>query len=518
MVDEPGRSSPYVFSPRVALLSPTAQGVVWFLCIGLLIQNIPGAERFRFWSRPAPEMEGLELPPEVLEAPVAPHVVQEDTVPTPRSKLEPDPPRRNAVPTMRLTHDVGDGLFSPIALEEPEGALVSFYQALTETAHRTPGAITRITYYGDSIVASDYVSGTLRRALQSEFGDAGHGFILMADAWPSYSHNDVSHEFTKGYEMTRVVGPYMKDGLYGLGGVSFSAPSGVRSWFGTAKNGEYGRRVSRFQLLYLEQPGGGELVINVDGQPHSRVTTEAATVQSRTFEVSVTDGPHQFEVLTAKGQTRTFGAVLERQVPGVVLDAIGIQGARLRSLDKLDADHWASQLQTRGPNLLIFHFGANESSDGFAYSMTEYHASMVAVLSRAKSALPKASCLVVGAMDSGKKYDQAIVTHPIIPHLVNEQRSVAHEMGCAFWNTFEAMGGRGSMAVWAKRGLGQADLIHPSGWGAQVLGTWLYGALTRGYHEYLRTIDPTLAKLPPLPTTIVVPPPNNEVPPLRQKD
>jgi hypothetical protein len=517
VVDDSGRSSPYVFSPRVALLAPTTQGVVWFLCIGLLIQNIPGAERFRFWSRPPPV-------PEDATAPQAPNsnatVSPKDVIRAPvlAPELQPSEPRNKPVPALRVTNEPTDGLVSPVPIDDPGQALISFYTALAETARRTPFAITRVTYYGDSIVASDYVSGTLRRALQSEFGDAGHGFILMADAWPSYSHNDVNLEFTNGYEMTRVVGPYMKDGLYGIGGVSFNAPSGVRSWFATAKNGEYGRRVSRFQLLYLEQPNGGELVINVDGKHNTTIRTNAPAIHSRVFDLKVPDGPHQFEVIASSGQTRTFGVVMEREVPGVVLDSLGIQGARLRSLDKLDDAHWAEQLRLRNPNLLVFHFGANESSDGFAYSMAEYHASMVAVLTQAKNAVPKASCLVMGAMDSGKKYDQAILTHPIIPHIVNEQRAVARELGCAFWNTFEAMGGHGSMAVWAKRGLAQADLIHPSGWGAQVLGTWLYAALTRGYHEYLRTLDPSLPAAPPLPTAISVPPPTNEIPPLRQRD
>ena len=35
------------------------------------------------------------------------------------------------------------------------------------------------------------MTATLRRRLQKRFGDAGHGFMLMANAWPGYFHNDV---------------------------------------------------------------------------------------------------------------------------------------------------------------------------------------------------------------------------------------------------------------------------------------------------------------------------------------
>jgi hypothetical protein len=54
-------------------------------------------------------------------------------------------------------------------------------------------------------------------------------------------------------------------------------------------------------------------------------------------------------------------------------------------------------------------------------------------------------------------------------------------VGCAFFDTYRAMGGQGSMARWVKRGLGQADLTHPSGVGAEMIGTWIYRALLQGY-------------------------------------
>src|SRR5690606_8073623 len=104
--------------------------------------------------------------------------------------------------------------------------------------------------------------------------------------------------------------------------------------------------------------------------------------------ISVPDGEHELEVVTQGGTTRMFGAVLERDVPGVVLDALGVQGARIRFLDKQDDEHWAEQLRWRAPNLLIYQFGANESGDGFAYPMSEYFSTMVAVLEQGKKALP----------------------------------------------------------------------------------------------------------------------------------
>src|SRR5690606_1862512 len=248
------------------------------------------------------------------------------------------------------------------------------------TQAKQPGAITRIAHFGDSIVVSDYVSGTLRRKFQDAFGDAGHGYVLVANAWPAYFHNDVYRFASRGWKVSRIVGPVNRDGYYGLGGVSFQAPPGARARVGTAKEGEHSRAVSKFIVVYMQDVAAGGFRINMDGEFHSEVDARSDKKQVGYAVVEVPDGEHELEIVTQGGTTRMFGVVLERKVPGVVLDALGVQGARIRFHDKQDDEHWAEQLRWRQPNLLVYQFGANESGDGFAYPMDEYYKTMVAVL------------------------------------------------------------------------------------------------------------------------------------------
>jgi lysophospholipase L1-like esterase len=373
----------------------------------------------------------------------------------------------------------------PVELVDPSGAMRAFYRALASSARKEPQAITRILYHGDSLVASDYVTSTLRRKFQQQFGDAGHGFVLMANAWSSYSHSDVFRFSTRGWSVSRIVGPYLKDGFYGLGGVSFKGPPGIRAQFGTAREGDYGRNVSVFEVAYLKQPSGGAMRVNIDGEFRELIATDAPEKSSGFYRVEVPDGEHVLELVTERNMVRAFGVVLERKGPGVVLDAIGVQGARIRFLDKQDDEHWAAQLKWRKPDLLVFQFGANESGDGFAYSMPDYHQTMREVILQAQRALPNAGCLILSAMDRARVTEWGMITVPIIPHIVEQQRKTALDVGCAFWNTYEAMGGNGSMARWVRRGLGQADLTHPNSVGADILGNWIYQALIKDYQSYL---------------------------------
>jgi lysophospholipase L1-like esterase len=483
-------------SPRTALASRPVLALVTLLALAAIAEAIPALERLRVFREPAakgspapPPAAGVSAEPALGEARIETESRSRPDLAQPEHAELPVPARgpiagsaQNAAREVKL-----DFTRPPLPIADPSGkALDGFYAALERTRQKQPGAVTRVVHFGDSIVTSDYVSGTLRRKLQDQFGDAGHGFSLIANAWPAYFHNDVYRFASSGWLVSRIVGPLSPDGLYGLGGVSFRAPPGARARFGTARSGRYGRAVSRFVVVFLKQPGGGQLALNVDSEPHSMIDTEASEVSVARHEVTVTDGEHELEIVTKKGMTRAFGVIMERVGPGVVLDAIGIQGARIRFLDKQDDRHWADELVARKPDLLIYQFGANESGDNFAYPMAEYRKTMLDVLRQGRTAVPDAGCLVIAAMDRAEKRGTALTSMPVIPALVKEQKAAATEIGCALFDTYTAMGGAGSMPTWVRRGLGQADLTHPSGVGSEVLATWIYRALMQGYDEYLK--------------------------------
>lgn len=451
---------------------------------------VPKLARFRLLT-PLPEGAGLVMvaPPSAASAaPTAP-VGETALVIETTEQTELRQPENVALPPAAAELIAPSGVAEkkpPKSIEDPSGrALEPFFKALSAVELKQPKSIARITYYGDSIVASDFVTATLRRKLQRRFGDAGHGFMLMANAWPGYFHNDVSRFASPGWNVSRVVGPFSRDGLYGLGGVSFRTEGpGVFSRFGTAKGGSFGTAVSKFVVDYLEQPQGGKMRILVDGEVRETIDTSGDAIKSvfKTFEVP--DGAHELEVRPLGANVRAFGVWMERDEPGVVLDAIGIQGCRIRFLDQLDDAHWAEQLKARDPSLTVFEYGMNESEDGELFPLDQYASTMKAVLAQVRAALPNGSCLLVGPLDRADKKGDGFKSRPVVPKLAAIQRQVAGEVGCAYWDTLGAMGGFGSMGFWFQRGLGGADLAHPSSAGAEVLGDWIYLALMESYEAW----------------------------------
>lgn len=469
------------------LKSSALLALLTLVALVALPYRVPGLARFRLLT-PLPEGAGLvAVSP---QAAPAPSVGEAALVVETTEQAELRQPEEIALPPAAVEALASSGPSekskAPRSIEDPGGhAMDAFYAHLAAVERKEAKSIARVTYFGDSIVASDFVTATLRRKLQRRFGDAGHGFMLMANAWPGYFHNDVVRFAAPGWQVSRVVGPFAKDGFYGLGGVSFNAQGkGAFSRFSTTKTGTFGRAVSRFSLSYLEHEQGGTMTISIDRIERETINTiaNAPATKVRTYEVP--DGEHELEVRAEGPGVRTFGVVMERDVPGAVLDAIGIQGCRIRFLDKSDDAHFAEQLRTRDPSLTVFQYGMNESEDGELYPLDQYEATMKAVLVQVRAALPASSCLLVGPMDRADKKGSGYSSRPVVPKLAAIQRKVAGEVGCGYWDTFGAMGGLGSMGIWVQRGLGGADLAHPSSAGAEVLGGWIYLALMEGYEAY----------------------------------
>mgnify|MGYP001562143657 CR=1 FL=1 len=366
-----------------------------------------------------------------------------------------------------------------------EGAMDRFYAALRRTAQGEKDAVTRITHYGDSIIIEDLWTATVRRRLQERFGDAGPGFLYLARPWEWYDHLDVTLKYTDAWHFYRVTNGHVHDGFYGYGGVSFVAGGpGAKATYATVAEGPVGRAVSRCEVYFLGQPGGGDVQVSVDGTVADTFSTEAPSVGSGFHLVRMPDGPHTIVVQSAGGgPVRLFGVTLERDGPGVVYDGIGLLGASARALLEPEEAHWKEQFAHRRPDLVVLTFGTNESDHQL--SMSGYREQLERVVRRIRAVAPFASCLLAGPPDRGDPNTRE--TRSIIPKLIDVQREIALAEGCAFWDTFSAMGGKNTMWRWYRSGPRRAfgDLTHLAPAGGEILGDLLNAALLQGFIDYL---------------------------------
>ena len=187
------------------------------------------------------------------------------------------------------------------------------------------------------------------------------------------------------------------------------------------------------------------------------------------------------------GRVRLYGVEFSKSRPGVLYSSLGVNGANITLLSHaFNGAHWTAQLHHYRPDLVVLAYGTNES--GFPkFVDSTWGAEMKSAVKRVQAALPDASILLMSPMDRGERNDRGeIETIAAMPRLVKIEAQVAEETGVAFFNTFQAMGGEGTMARWyaAEPRLVGSDYIHPMPAGAKIVGELLYGALRDGYNEY----------------------------------
>ena len=165
--------------------------------------------------------------------------------------------------------------------------------------------------------------------------------------------------------------------------------------------------------------------------------------------------------------------------------------ALTRRMSNFEEKHLHSQVQHRDPDLLVLMFGGNDmSTQG---TMAKYRDELTAVLRLFRGAKDPLPCLIMAPLDHGEREGNRIVTRPIVPKIVNAQREVAKAEGCAFFDTYMAMGGEGSMGRWVRSSpaLGAGDLSHVTHHGHKVIGGLLYRSLVAGYVDYRKRVAGT---------------------------
>jgi lysophospholipase L1-like esterase len=371
----------------------------------------------------------------------------------------------------------------PIPLEDRSGiALERFYEALREADAKRGQA--RILIYGASHTAADVYPDVLRQRLQARFGDGGTGFVMPAKPQKYYSIPGIRFESSVGWSGFHVKTSTVDVDHYGLAG-QYLEPSSkrARSVFSTRPHGDSIGYASELELFYWKQPGGGRFKVTIDGKTTEVSSAGKSGAAYRRW--SLPDDHHRVELSARSSDNpiRIFGMSLERDNPGVVIDTLGIPGARASTQLMWDEALQREHMQRRKPNLVILAYGTNESGDD-DHPIDDYAARLRKVMTRIRLAVPDASCVLIGPSDRPIRTEDGVyLDRPRTAAVVATQREVAFEFGCGFFDVVKLMGGPMSMLDWCdgEPPYGASDHVHFTARGYQVMGNVLHDALLERY-------------------------------------
>jgi lysophospholipase L1-like esterase len=356
-----------------------------------------------------------------------------------------------------------------------------FYAALRDLDRHARADHVRVEWLGDSHGASDLWSGALRSALQKRFGNGGPGYIHVGHK--GYRHDNVKMDIA-GKWRPRPKGPSTViptgDGVFGLAGfLMIGQEQGPRAILTvTAQDPPLPPALS-WDFCYKTGTSKDEITIKLTGEKPTNINAGAEPKGAIHHALLHSSGADPTLTVTPKaGFPEMCGVIAEadpKVQPGVVLDEMGINGARLGTPLAWNEASWVSELARRSPSLVILEYGTNESGD-FTVQPALYVTHLKKVMDRVHAASASCDCLVLAPTDRGDTLERT-------PLVRDALKAAAKEVGCRFWDTYEVMGGKASILAWRAETPPRAgpDGIHLNAKGYRELGEKLAAEILGGY-------------------------------------
>ncbi len=330
----------------------------------------------------------------------------------------------------------------------------------------------RIGYYGDSIIEGDYITGDLRNLLQKEFGGKGAGFLPVT-AQDTRFKLTMDHKFSDNWT-TETLPDYEKGKqLYGIGGKVYIPSAGSTVSYSFYDSHKLNQGFTKITIFYTEaQASQVEVKLNKSKTIKADLSPGKGI---RKTEIDAGSNCKDVEIKFPKaGQARIFGIYAENQ-EGVSVDGFPIRSGTGISLSNFTVENLKQWNEVLPYDLFILQFGVNFLTTG-KMSLSDYEKAMGNAIENIKSAFPDASVIVVSVGDKSKRSGGNFATDPMVPRLIETQKKLASAKNVAFWNLFEAMGGKNSMVKWSKADppLSHSDYTHFTNKGGEKIAKMFF--------------------------------------------
>ncbi len=169
---------------------------------------------------------------------------------------------------------------------------------------------------------------------------------------------------------------------------------------------------------------------------------------------------------------------------GVQVDNFAIRGHSGDGLLKIDRKFLEQQYDKLNVKLIILQYGMNVmptvKKEKDLERVRKYY---IELFSGMRKRVNGASILVIGPGDMGVIRRGSNVSHPYIGKVVEIIKQAAIENGCAFWNTYELMGGENSIMTWAQKGFAARD-GHFINRGQKIIAGEMFKGLMDSYKNF----------------------------------
>ncbi len=350
--------------------------------------------------------------------------------------------------------------------------LNKFFNALKKSKNKQ----VRIAHYGDSTLEGDLISSDLRGFFQKKFGGKGVGIVPITSKDVNFRRTtDLS--FSDDWNTATFSHNRGKLPL-GINAHAFVNASG--SWVKMKTNNRY-KTMKSFdvaKLYYSDAKSGAKVSYSLNGGKKVTKSLSKGKVLN-VLEVKKENAKSIKFTFPNEKSAIYYGVSLESE-KGVYIDNYALRGNSGVGLKKIKKEYFKSFNKKLDYKLVILEFGLNILS-GNKTNFSRYERNMIKIINAMKKAMPNASFLLVGVHDKCIKKGSRFITDPAVPRLIKAQKKIAEKTNIAFWNLFDAMGGKNSMVQWVNSNKAFKDYIHFNDVGAKEEAKMIFKELMKKY-------------------------------------
>jgi lysophospholipase L1-like esterase len=382
-----------------------------------------------------------------------------------------------------IANDYGLVNYSKTVITNPEYLKV-FFDKLYKLKKEKKQTI-NILHLGDSHVQGGYNTQQIRQNFQLEFGNAGRGFVMPARVAGTNEPYSYKTESETKWESKRMVFPDQPLPI-GLGGISIRTEdenASIKFSIYDYPNLKYG--FNRVTTFFLKEPRSFNLTIrDTLNQSLAFAGTFSTSNVIHTATVALPGLYNKVYVNTLKSiatQNRftLFGLNLENGNPGILYHSMGVNGAKYKHY--LSTDFYLEQTTALKPDLIVLALGTNEALD-HPYSDPKLMEQVSTVIARLKQHNPGAVFLLSIHPDSYKKKSKH---NPGVATIREKLIEAATNNKIAYFDLYEAGGGKNSADKWKEATLLRDDGVHFTRAGYELQGNMFYMALIKAYNQYV---------------------------------
>ena len=346
--------------------------------------------------------------------------------------------------------------------------LTRFRADLVKLANHQATAPLRVLWLGDSHTAGISWPASLEASLLQTVASGGPGYIPLGLAYGRYHGAKVSAE--ESFDIAPH--PPAKraeedDRIFGLGGTRVT-PRNKSIGINLKLDPNLSRGAGTGQLIFRYKGPTDRIVISTDGKSTDVKREGTASFEGGIHAQSFPINPQiSVDIRVLTGNPELFGVIVENDEPGLVIDVLGINGARFATTLAWDESAWTAQVRWRQPSLAVIAYGTNEVFD--LVSPKRYAAEIRTLVTRIRSAAPESECILAGPTDVGRGGQ---IAEDRVREIDQVEAATAEALGCAYFSAYDAMGGMQGFDDWlhANPPLAVSDRIHLTAAGYRKLG------------------------------------------------